>query len=89
MIKTINETTPVKIRAELLSIFSNWAIGINGPIPIWIIFRTISLLFSLNFLKTIDIKKIENKYNKITANFINLIRLLFDEWSLPLALILL
>ena len=56
--------------------------GINGPIPICIIFLTISLLSSLYFLKTIDIKKIENKYNKITVNFINLIKLLFDELSL-------
>ena len=80
--KTINETIPVKIRAEFWSIFKNCAIGINGPIPIWIIFLTISLLFSLYFLKTIDIKKIENKYNKITVNFINLVKLLFDELSL-------
>jgi len=29
-----------------------------------------------------DIKKIENKYNKITVNFINLVKLLFDELSL-------
>ena len=69
--KTINETIPVKIRAEFWLIFKNWAIGIKGPIPICIIFLTISLLSSLYFLKTIDIKKIENKYNKITVNFIN------------------
>ena len=56
--------------------------GIKGPMPMCIIFLTISLLSSLNFLKTIDIKKIENKYNKITVNFINLIKLLFDELSL-------
>ena len=47
------------------------------------------LLSSLYFLKTIDIKKIENKYNKITVNFINLVKLLFDELSLLEALILL
>ena len=69
---TINEIIPVKIRAEFFSIFSNCAIGIKGPIPICTIFRTISLLSLLNFLKTIDIKKIKNKYNKIIANFINL-----------------
>ena len=80
--KTINETIPVKIRAEFWLIFKNWAIGIKGPIPICTIFLTISLLSSLYFLKTIDIKKIENKYNKITVNFINLVKLLFDELSL-------
>ena len=80
--KTINETIPVKIRAEFCAIFKNSAIGINGPIPICIIFLTISLLSSLYFLKTIDIRKIENKYNKITVNFINLVKLLFDELSL-------
>ena len=32
--------------------------------------------------ETFDIEKIENKYNKIIVNFINLIRLLFGEWSL-------
>jgi len=47
-----------------------------------IIYLTISLLSSLNFLKTIDIKKIENKYNKTIANFINLTKLLFDDSSL-------
>ena len=73
---------PVKIRAAIWPIFKNCAIGIKGPIPICIIFLTISLLSSLNFLKTIDIKKIENKYNKITVNFINLVKLLFDELSL-------
>ena len=82
MISTINETMPVKIRAEFWSIFKNCAIGIKGPIPICIIFLTISLLSLLNFLKTIDIKKIENKYNKIIVNFINLIMLLFDDSSL-------
>ena len=30
----------------------------------------------------IDIEKIENKYNRTIANFINLIKLLFDELSL-------
>ena len=80
--RTIIETIPVKIRAEFSLIFKNCAIGINGPIPICIIFLTISLLSSLYFLKTIDIKKIENKYNKITENFINFIKLLFDELSL-------
>ena len=69
--KTINETIPVKIRAEFWLIFNNWAIGIKGPIPKWIIFLTTSLLSSIYFLKTIDIKKIENKYNKITVNFTN------------------
>jgi len=64
--RTINETIPVKIRAEFWSIFKYCAIGIKGPIPICIIFITISLLSLLYFLKTIDIKKIENKYNKIT-----------------------
>ena len=63
--------------------------GIRGPIPICIIFLTISLLASLYFLKTIDIRKIENKYNKITVNFNNLVKLLFDELSLLEALILL
>ena len=63
--------------------------GIKGPIPICMIFLIISLLSSLNFLKTIDIKKIESKYNKTIANFINLIKLLFDELSLLEALILL
>ncbi len=58
-----NETIPVKIRAEFWLIFKNWAIGIKGPIPICTIFLTISLLSSLYFLKTIDIKKIEN-YSK-------------------------
>ena len=57
--KTINETIPVKIRAEFWLIFKNCAIGIKGPIPICIIFLTVSLLFSLNFLKTIDIKKLK------------------------------
>ena len=33
--------------------------------------------------------KIKNKYNKITVNFINLVKLLFDELSLLEALILL
>ena len=80
--KTIKDTTPVKIRAECCSIFKYCAIGIKGPIPICIIFLTISVLSALNFLKTIDIKKIENKYNKITINFINLVKLLFDELSL-------
>ena len=80
--KTIIETIPVKIRAEFWLIFKNWAIGIKGPMPICIIFLTISLLFSLYFLKTIDIKKIENKYNKIKVNFINFIKQLFDELSL-------
>ena len=80
--KTINETIPVKIRAEFWLIFKNWAIGIRGPIPICIIFLTISLLSSLYFLKTIDIKKIDNKYNKITVNFINFVKPLFDELSL-------
>jgi len=47
------------------------------------------LLSSLYFLKTIEIKKIKNKYNKITVNFINLVKLLFDELSLLEALILL
>ena len=56
--------------------------GIKGPIPMCIIFLTISLLSSLYFLKTIDIKKIENKYNKTTVYFINLVKLLFDELSL-------
>ena len=56
--------------------------GIKGPIPICMIFLTISLLSSLYFLKTIDIKKIENKYNKIKVNFTNLVKLLFDELSL-------
>jgi len=41
------------------------------------------------FLKTIDIKKMENKYNKITVNFINLVKQLFDELSSLEALILL
>ena len=82
MIRTINETIPVKIRAEFWSIFKNCAMGIKGPIPICIIFLTISLPSLLNFLKTIDIKKIESKYNKTIANFINLIKLLFDELSL-------
>ena len=63
--------------------------GIKGPIPICIIFLTISLLSSLYFLKTIEIKKIKNKYNKITVNFINFVKLLFDELSLLEALILL
>ena len=63
--------------------------GINGPIPMCIIFLTISLLFSLYFLKTIEIKKIKNKYNKITVNFINLVKQLFDELSLLEDLILL
>ena len=58
--RTINETIPVKIRAEFWFIFKNCAIGITGPIPICIIFLTISLLSSLNFLKTVDMKKIEN-----------------------------
>ena len=79
--RTIDETMPVKIRAEFCSIFKNFAIGINGPIPICIIFLTISLLSSIYFLKIIDIKKIKNKYNIIKANFINLIKLLFDELS--------
>jgi len=57
LIKTINEIIPVKIRAEIRSIFKNCAIGIKGPIPICIIFLTISLLSSLYFLKTIAIKK--------------------------------
>ena len=35
-----------------------------------------------NILETIDIENIKNKYKKITANFINLIKLLFDELSL-------
>ena len=56
--------------------------GIIGPIPICIIFLTISLLSLRNFLKTTDIEKIKNKYKKITANFINLIKLPFDESSL-------
>jgi len=73
---------PVKTRAEFWSIFKNCAIGIKGPIPICIIFLTISLLFSLYFLKTIDIKKIKNKYNKITVNFIYSVKLLFDDLSL-------
>ena len=41
------------------------------------------------FLKIIDIKKIENKYNKITINFITFVKLLFDELSLREALVLL
>jgi len=57
--RTVNETIPVKIRAEFWSIFKNCAIGINGPTPICIIFLTISLLSSLFFLKTIDNKKIK------------------------------
>jgi len=75
--------------AQFLKINQNSAIGIKGPIPMCIIFLTISLLSSLNFLKTTDTEKIKNKYKKITANFINLIRLLFDELSLLLVLILL
>ena len=80
--RTINEIIPVKIRAEFLSIFRNIAIGIKGPMPMCIIFLTISWLSSLYFLKNIDIKKIENIYTKIIVNFINSIRLPFDELSL-------
>ena len=80
--RTINETMLVNIKAEFWLIFKNCAMGIKGPIPKWIIFLTISFLSLLNFLKTIDIKKIENKYNKIIVNFINSIKLLFDELSL-------
>ena len=62
--RTRNEIIPVKKRAEFWSIFRSCAIGIKGPMPICIIFLTISFLFSLNFLNNIEIKKIENKYNK-------------------------
>jgi len=62
LIKTINEIIPVKIRAEFWSIFKNFAIGINGPIPICIIFLTISLLLSLNFLKN-KAKTLEDIFN--------------------------
>ena len=63
--KTINETIPVKIRAEFWLIFKNWAIGIKGPIPICIIFLTISLLSSLKILKINDIKNIDNSARTI------------------------
>ena len=58
--KVNNETSPVKQRAEVWFMSKNFARGIKGPIPIWIIFLSTSLLFGLNLLYIIDIKKIIN-----------------------------
>ena len=62
--KTINETIPVKIRAEFWLIFKNWAIGIKGPIPICIIFLTISLLSLLYLFSIFLISIVFKKYNE-------------------------
>ena len=48
--KVNSETIPVKQSAEVWSTSKNFARGIKGPIPIWIIFLSASLLFGLNLL---------------------------------------
>ena len=56
--KVNNETSPVKQRAEVWSMSKNFARGIKGPIPIWIIFLSASLLSGLNLFYIDNIQKI-------------------------------